>query len=346
MGNSTKDILNAIQQRNLVYNSTFLYYSNQTTEGTSTTYNHPDGWIYTDSGSNAKVGYDTKYKSCTIQKSSDDSLMTFKQVISEFPRSESILSEQKVSAHAVIQNRKDTVTLPFEVVFSISDGVSTSSKSYYFDPEDKKEITIEMEVYKNPSTLKLSITSSTPNVIIYIDQIFANIGEVALSTLPCIVEGVIGERKQYIATETAPAEEFSLCNVAAELNGDYTRLNSVLNGRFGIGDNGYSMLLDMRGYFSRAWDNGANVDPNAADRSAPGTGTITGDHASTFEQDAFLKHDHGLDFSINQQIIPGDKPPAITVINTAASSKSNEDTYEGKETRPKNIYELYTIKWA
>lgn len=271
--------------------------------------------------------------------------MIFKQVISEFPRSESILSEQKVSAHAVIQNRKDIVTLPFEVVFSISDGVSTSSKSYYFDPEEKKEITIEMEVFKAPSILELSITSSTPNVIIYIDQIFANIGEVALSTLPCMVEGVIGERKQYIATENPPAEELSLCNAPIALTKDQTRLNSVLNGRFGIGDNGNSMLLDMRGYFSRAWDNGATVDPNAADRTAPGTGTITGDHASTFEQDAFLQHDHGLDFSINQQIIPGDKPPAVTVINTASTSKTNEEA-DGKETRPKNIYELYTIKWA
>jgi microcystin-dependent protein len=344
MNDSIDDMLFAIQQQNLVYNYNFLYYSNKETVASLVTLNHPDGWMYEDSGANGEVSFDEGTMSCLIQKSSDDSIMTFTQVISEFPRWQETVPGKKVSALAVIQNPSSAST-DFELTFSINDGISTSSKTIPFKSGDRKEISLELNVALGATKLEVNIECSTKKAIIYVNKIYANIGEIALDTLPCIVNGIIGERKQYIATENPPAEELSLCNAPIALTKDQTRLNSVLNGRFGKDGNGYSMLLDMRGYFSRAWDNGSTIDPNATDRTIPGKGTLTGDHVSTFEQDDFLKHDHGLDFTVSTaQSTTGGTGPNTNLVSSPAS-KTNEEA-NGKETRPKNIYELYTIKWA
>ncbi|TDQ08419.1 hypothetical protein [Pedobacter metabolipauper] len=343
MNDSIHAILFAAQQRNLVYNHNFLYYSNEVVQDSAVTFNHPDGWIYQDSGPNGEISFDGETCSCLIQKSNGDAMMTFNQVISEFPRWQKVLCRQKVTACAVLLNPAAAKT-SFELTFSINDGISTSSKSLVFNAGDKKNICIELNVSENATKLEVAITCPTKNAIIYVEKVYANIGDVALDTLPCMVSGVIGERKQYIGTENPPEEELSLCNPAVELDHNYTRLNSVLNNRFGTGKNGYAMLLDMRGYFSRAWDNGAQVDPDAGSRTEPGTGIIKGDHVSTFEKDIFLEHDHGLNFAINKTILSGDKAPA-TIIDINGTSRADMEA-DGKETRPKNITELYTIKWA
>lgn len=343
MNITTEDMLFAMQQRNLVYNYNFLYYSNQTVVDFLLTFNHPDGWIYDDSGPNAEIGFDELTKSCLIQKGKDDSKMVFSQFISEFPRARQILSGKKISATAIIQNPK-SASIGYELNFFMYDGISKSHKSIFLKSNEKKEINIELEVSDAFTAIELGIECSTKDAIINIEKIYANAGEVALGTLPCMIEGVIGERKQYIATETPPAEELSLCKTAEELTDSYTRLNSVLNYRFGKGANN-SMLLDMRGYFSRSWNNGAGIDPDAKGRTEPGTGKIKGDNVSTFEDDVFKKHDHGLDFSIDKPLtyMAGSAP--ATIINTLSTSRTNIDD-KGLETRPKNIAELYTIKWA
>lgn len=341
--NSLEDILFAMQQNNLVYNHNFKLYSNQSAENNVLVYNHPDGWIYKDSGTNGEIGFDQGTGSCLIQKSTDSSEMTFSQFINEFPRWKEIIPGQKITASTIIENPASAKT-DFEINFYLKDGISTSSKIIPFESGSKKRIDIELFVSENAESVEIGIKSATPNAIIYIHKVFANIGEIALETLPCIVQGVIGERKQYIATEFPPSGEFSLCEEAVELSNSYTRLNSVLNDRFGKGPNGNSLLIDMRGYFSRAWDNGANNDPDAGNRRSPGKGTIKGDHVSTFENDIFKKHDHGLKFSTDLMITAG-QGPSMSIINTKTTSKTDVEA-DGLETRPKNITELYTIKWA
>lgn len=342
MNNSGNDVLFAMQQRNLVYNYNFLYYSNKVVDSLIT-FNHPDGWVYRNLSKNGTIGFDDASKSCLIQTGTDDSKMTFSQVISEFPRWQKQLCGRKISACAVIHNPEEA-QVNFELTFSIHDGVSTSSKSIFFDPKEQKEICIELDIHQKATKVQLLLACSTKNAIILVEKVYANIGNIALEALPCMITGIIGTRKQYIATENPPEGELSLCMAAIELDSNYTRLDSVINNRFGVGIKGYSMLLDMRGYFSRAWDNGAKVDTDATTRTAPGTGTITGDHVSTFENDIFLEHNHGLDFSIDKSIGTGDKGVAI-IINTSGQSRTNIDA-NGKETRSKNIAELYTIKWA
>lgn len=340
---SIEDILYAMQQNNLVYNHNFKLYSNKSIENTVLVYNHPDGWIYKDPGASGEIGFDESTDSCLIQKSTDNSEMTFSQFINEFPRWKDMVSGKKITASVIIENPISAKT-DFNINFYLTDGISTSNKIIPFESGSKKRIDVELFVSESAENVEIGIKSVTPKAIIYINKVFANVGELALENLPCVVQGIIGERKQYIATEFPPSGELSLCEEAAELSNNYTRLNSVLNYRFGKGSNGNSLLIDMRGYFSRAWDNGANNDPDAGNRTPPGKGIVKGDHVSTFENDIFKKHDHGLNFSTNS-MVNGGTAGAVPIININANSRTNVEA-DGLETRPKNIAELYTIKWA
>lgn len=331
------DYLEALQQRNLVYNHDFRYFSNPVTNGSTTECGIPDGWQYKNEGTDASISFDTNSKQLVIKKSSDGSVMSFRQALHEFPRWEQMLMGKVITACVVLDmDRSGDVN----IVLSDAIDSTTITKS----GKGSHEVTLQLKINSAAKSISITIETAVPVMTIRLTRVFVNAGMVALPNLPCVVQGIIGERRQYIATETPPAEELSLCNPPVELGNDYTRLNSVLNKRFGEGKNGNSLLIDMRGYFSRSWDNGASVDPNASDRTAPGSGTIKGDHVSTFEQDAFLKHDHGLSFSIDRPILTG-KEGAATIINTSSTSKTQE-AIDGKETRPKNIAELYTIKWA
>ncbi|MBJ6369276.1 hypothetical protein [Snuella sedimenti] len=336
---NNEDLLFAMQQRNLVYNYNFLNYSNKIVN-TAVTYGHPDGWVYQDQGTDGLISFDPTSNSCMIKKSKGDDVMTFTQAINEFPRWTDLILGKTVSASAVIEVPG---TLSCEVIFSLSDGKNISSKSVYFDAGETKEINISLDVSQQASGLIVSIESSTSEVVLYIYKVYANVGKVALESLPCIVEGTIGERKQYMSTDIPPAVELSLCNESVELSGAYTRLNSFLNGKFGIGQNGNSLLPDMRGYFSRAWDNGATIDPDAANRTALGKGTVTGDNVGTVEEDEFKEHTHQLQFDLSGQIPAGTASP-LASINKALTSDTEKTG--GAETRGKNISELYTMKWA
>lgn len=331
------DYLYALQQKNLVYNHDFRYFSNQIKNGDTTEYGIPDGWIYKDPGSNGSINFDEESRQCTIMKSSDNSLMYFSQALHEFPRWNQMLLGKIITAKVTIN-----ISTYGKLDVTLSDGINSNTITK--NQKGDFEIIVQLKIDSLAESVSLSVASSEPFMNIKITSICANVGEVTLENLPCIVQGVIGERKQYIATETAPAEELSLCEAPIELNNNYTRLNSVINGRFGLGANGNSNLLDMRGYFSRAWNNGSETDTDSNNRTKPGTGQVNGDHVSTFEEDVFLKHDHGLNFSINKALATGDKGAATKIVTTNPSKTDIEA--DGKETRPKNIAELYTIKWA
>lgn len=335
MDSTLKNLLFAMQQKNLLYNGDFRYFSNQVPNGGVINYGIPDGWLYADSGRNGKIGFDAGTSCCIITKSEGNERMVFSQMLHEFPRWKEMIANQLVTAKVVL-----SVSTGSTITAKLTDGIDTSAVSK--TGNGNFEFDVQLFVNNDAKKLCLSIESETPFVKIAVLQVYANVGEFALKNLPGTVSGIIGERKQYVATETAPAEELSLCAAPVELGEDYTRLNSVLNGRFGTGPAKRSLLPDMRGYFSRSWNNGSAMDPDAKDRKALG-GTITGDHVGTTEPDVFKKHDHKLKFATDKPILVGDKVSA-TIINTMSTSKT--DPEGGSETRPVNISELYTIKWA
>ena len=287
---STEDLLFAIQQQNLIYNYNFLYFSNQAVNSSSVVeYNHPDGWMYKDSSESGTIGFQDD--ACKITTGTDSN-MSFKQMLNEFPRWKSKLQGKLISVEAVVGMQPDqTLSL------SVSDGINTSSRTLTPSKESDEVFKLQFAIDPSAEKLEVEFSSDSQNAVFLIKKVFGNIGKIALENLPCVVKGVIGERKQYIATQNPPAEELSLCESAQELSSSYTRLDSVLNGKFGKGSSGNSMLPDVRGYFSRAWNNLSERDPDAKDRETLGNTEVRGDFVGTSENDEFRSHKHDLDFN-------------------------------------------------
>lgn len=332
--NKIDTLIEALQQQNLVYNYNFLYFSNQYISSGKTYYNYPDGWVYKDTDTAGTIDLENNCCKITTTASSN---MTFKQALHEFPRWESKLLGQKVTAKAHINLQKNN-----HVIVSLSDGIGTTSQQLKAQTDGDYVFELQLDININAKELYLSIDSKLGEAVLLISKVYANIGMIALETLPCVVKGIIGERKQYIATASPPAEELSLCEIAKELTKNQTRLNSVLNGRFGLGNNKLSLLPDVRGYFSRAWNNGSVNDPDAAKREMLGNLKKQGDLVGTREDDIFEKHLHDYYSTVTITIAQGASSIGLNTLTTGSKTKETG----GLETRPINVAELYTIKWA
>ena len=261
------DYLFALQQKNLVYNSDFRYFSNQRIDGNNIVYGTPDGWVYSDEGTNGQITFNPDTFQLEITKSSGYDRMSFSQALHEFPRWENELKGKTITAKVVLKIVEGGVTV------TLTDGYSSNKVSRY--EKGDCEIQIKLDVDKSATSVSLSIESDVDSTSLHISSVFANVGSVALPNLPCIVQGVIGERKQYVSAEAPPAEEFSLTEASIELDSNFSRLSSVLNGKFGMGDNGYSLLPDMRDYFNRAKDNGASGNNDGSQNGGTQTKKIT-----------------------------------------------------------------------
>lgn len=350
---NTLDTLNTLNElaaapQNLVYNYDFRYYSNQlSTIASWYSYKHPDGWVYTDSGTDGKIGYDTASECCKFQTSSDGiGTRSFKQALHEFVNWKKLLQGKTVTLKAFLKGANATVR--------ITDGVTSQSAALQ-NTGGIEEITLQIVVSAVATELTVLIESSTASNTIEVYKVYANRGNYAIETLPCIIQGKIGELKSYDATEIAPAGEFE-CN-GIELPAGYTRLDSFLNGKFGTGSNKRSNLQDGRGRFERQWAHGTGVDPDAASRTTRGDGT-TGDHVGTLQSYALLGHHHDTQWWMGTGPLTTGYPWIGTVpnkgglqLNSGVEAKTaiTDGTSVLKlstENRPVNVYVLKTIRWC
>ncbi len=267
--------IEASGQQNLVYNHDFRLFSNQSGAISSWyDYQHPDGWIFSDNGTDGKVGYDTVLECCKIQTSSDGSgSRILKQSLHEFVNWKNLLLGKTVTLKAFVKGG---------ALLKLSDGVSVTS-CVLQNTGAIEEVELQIETGLFVTELTFSIESETAANIIEIYKVYANKGNHAIETLPCIIQGHIGEIKTYNATEIAPAGEFELNGI--ELPAGYTRLDSFLNGKLGRGNNGRSKLIDGRGMFERQWAHGSDNDPDRAGRTNRGDG-VNGDRVGTRQGDA------------------------------------------------------------
>lgn len=328
--------------RNLVYNHDFRYFSHAKYNVEPIEYGVPDGWIYEDDGPGGSIGPNNDQTALEIKTSNNDSSrMTFRQALHEFPRWREMLCGKQVSAAL-----HTTIPANCMVYATLTDGITSHSESWCNTTSDEHVFELSLDISKEAKNLYISLKCQANAAVIAISRSYVNIGTMAIEGLECIVQGVIGETKQYLVTENAPAEELSLCSKDGprELTENETRLNSVVAGRFGLGANKRSMLPDMRGYFIRVWNNGATIDPDAKDRKPLGDGSKnSGDHVGTRQEDEFKEHLHAISFSPGTEV-PGGKETILTPVNKL--KKNETEKTGGQETRGKNVYQLFTIKWA
>lgn len=158
----------------------------------------------------------------------------------------------------------------------------------------------------------------------------------------------IAERLVPVATvlpfvgDTAPAG-YLLCEGASVSRTTYAALYAVVGNRHGSGDGSTTFKLpDYRGLFLRGRANGSTDDPDRASRTVMSSGGATGDAVGTLQSDAFKTHTHTIEIGYggsNSSTRASGAGSSVYQADDASNSTG------GNETRPKNAYVNYIIKY-
>lgn len=136
-----------------------------------------------------------------------------------------------------------------------------------------------------------------------------------------------------------------VCDGTAVSRITYSTLFGIISTVWGVGDGSTTFNLpDLRGRFARGRDGGAGNDPDAATRTALHTGGNTGDAVGSYQADSLRDHTH-LIWGVGSA--HGGGPNSIYFgINSAYTNASGGvSTTPNAETRPKNAYVMYIIRY-
>lgn len=151
-------------------------------------------------------------------------------------------------------------------------------------------------------------------------------------------------------TEDLEAWGWMLCDGRSLSTGLYPRLFAALGYQYGGKDNIFK-IPDYRGYFLRGVDGGSGNDPDISSRNPPTGGSGKNSEVGSIQADSLKYHSHQYD-TAPVSTTPAGKNAAGATSNTQAFT---EGTFDNKnqhssdvnpdETRPKNIYVNYIIKF-
>lgn len=122
----------------------------------------------------------------------------------------------------------------------------------------------------------------------------------------------------------------------------FSSLFAVTGTAYGAGDGSTTFHLpDLRGRFVRGLDTASLNDPDAAARTVSNSGGNTGANLGSLQADQFVQHSHSYTAPSN----PGNN--AVSGSQVAGGSQTGGTTSQagGNETRPKNVYCNYIIKF-
>ncbi len=142
-----------------------------------------------------------------------------------------------------------------------------------------------------------------------------------------------------------PSRGWLKCDGSSVSKGAYPHLYDAIGTTYGGDGNPNFALPDLRGYFLRGVDEGANRDPDVASRARPGHTPPSG--VGTTQGDQLVSHRHYWDhFFFKRSWSGGDiavhQPPSSPNLQTHPAQATNHDG-GGSETRPKNAYVYYLI---
>lgn len=209
------------------------------------------------------------------------------------------------------------------------------------------------------------------------DLLFHVISDQALLAVPYAKfaeNGVpVGTIIPFAAGSTKVPDGWLVCD-GTQLDGTdpkFEQLFNVIGNTWGGSGTAFH-VPDLRGYFLRGVDGGTGVDPNAASRTALVAGGATGDNVGSYQTDAAGPHNHAFSGTTNTTGSHSHSLPeaAMNFSGGASSSSYNGGDGEGRaingtnsagnhshtfsgttdnnagvETRPKNAYVLYIIKY-
>ena len=143
------------------------------------------------------------------------------------------------------------------------------------------------------------------------------------------------------AHETIPSGWIE-CNGAAISRTTYADLFGAIGTHYGTGDGSSTFNIpDLRGQFIRGWDHGAGNDPDAANRTNRGDGTV-GDNVGTKQASQNKAHTHSVENTIEYSASQINKSGTSHSRSIKTTITSGSDG--GTESRPKNIQMPWCIK--
>jgi len=171
----------------------------------------------------------------------------------------------------------------------------------------------------------------------------------------------------FAGTQNVIPKGFLLCDGQQVERNQYQELFKIIATNFGAAGNHNTTfnIPDLRGYFLRGTDYGAGRDADRNERSAVNNGK-KGDEVGSYQGDIFANHNHTIsnnrifqDFYLSAwggcshvcqntgtiSVLEPLKIKAPVLISEVLSLASYTDPNGGNETRPKNIYVNYIIKY-
>lgn len=155
-------------------------------------------------------------------------------------------------------------------------------------------------------------------------------------------------------TDVLEAWGWMLCDGRELASADYPLLFAVLGRQHG-GDAAKDTfrLPDCRGYFLRAADNGAGIDPDHGTRTPAPGGSGTAELPGSIQQDALQAHDHGYRKAgtapgggEGEGAIPGLTDTLTDTGPVNALPPQQNTVRAATETRARNLYVHYLIKYT
>lgn len=132
---------------------------------------------------------------------------------------------------------------------------------------------------------------------------------------------------------------YMICDGRSLAVSSYPALYAAIGDAWG-GDGGTNFNLpDLRGQFLRGKDTGQGIDPDAATRTALNSGGNSGDAVGSYQADEFKSHRH--DTYSNAAGVLTDHTGTFWV----SQINGQTEPAGGNESRPKNAYVLYVIKY-
>lgn len=150
---------------------------------------------------------------------------------------------------------------------------------------------------------------------------------------------------------TAPASYLLCQGQAVSRTGIYANLFAAIGIAYGSGDGSTTFNVpDFRGMFLRGLDATAGNDPDKASRTASGTGGNTGNAVGSKQSEDFKSHSHTSSHDGKQLIFDGSPSGEAdwtggSLLLARSFTPFAVNATGGSETRPKNVYVNYIIKY-
>jgi microcystin-dependent protein len=154
------------------------------------------------------------------------------------------------------------------------------------------------------------------------------------------------------AGHTVP-DGWLLCDGRLLNRANYPDLFDAIGTAWGSSSSSDFRLPDMRGMFLRGVDNSptegtSNTDPNSSTRTTTNSGGNTGNNVGTKQDEELKSHAHSTNIQYSGNLTGGSSGGGHNVyerVGVAGSDNKPSTFTGGLETRPKNVYVYYIIKY-